>query len=261
MVKIEKTKQVIDALKNKYDDKGYSHAFLEQVGNATGWDCNRHADAIVVSLWKSRGLEIIGFEIKVSRSDWLKELRSPEKADTIAKYCHRWYLVVGDKDIVQFGELPMTWGLLVPHTKKTLKEVKPAVINENPEPVDMKFLCAILRQAQSQITDKAKLRVKYQEGYDDGKKEEKENIKDSMDWIKKDRDEVRRKINVFEKASGIALDDWRFKENSPGKIGEIVKSILDGTYMKQVEDFKWLQKRAQNIVDTINEEIGKIMEI
>ena len=101
MVKIEKTKELMNALRNKYDDNGNAFAFMEQVGNATGWECNRHADAIVVSLWKSRGLEIMGFETKVSRSDWLKELKQPEKADEISKYCHRWYLVVGDESIVQ----------------------------------------------------------------------------------------------------------------------------------------------------------------
>ena len=125
MVKMTDTKQVIEALKTKYDDNGQSYAFMEQVGNATGWKCNRHADAIAVSLWKSRGLAIFGFEVKVSRQDWIKELKNPGKAEPIAQYCNQWYLVVGDKDIVQFGELPMNWGLMIPHTKNTLKIVKP----------------------------------------------------------------------------------------------------------------------------------------
>lgn len=258
MVKMEKTEQVISALRNKYDDNGYSYAFLEQVGNATGWDCNRHADAIAVSLWKSRGLAIFGFEVKVSRQDWIKELKNPDKAEPIAQYCHQWYLVVGDADIVQFGELPMNWGLMVPHTKNSLKVVKPAIINKNPKPVDMDFLCAILRQATQQLTDGAIKQAEYSRGYDEGKKDGKESSKDNLEWVKEDRNKLRTRIKQFEKASGIDIDDWRLGDDSTKKIGEIVKSVMDGTYMKQVKDFQWLQKRAEDIVKTIKEEIEKI---
>jgi len=58
-------------------------------------------------------LAIHGHEIKVSRSDWLAELRDPSKAEAFARYCHHWWLVVADKSIVHAGELPDTWGLLV----------------------------------------------------------------------------------------------------------------------------------------------------
>ena len=54
MVKIEDTKQLIDALRNKYDDNGFSYAFLEQVSDGTGYKCNRWADALAVQLWESR---------------------------------------------------------------------------------------------------------------------------------------------------------------------------------------------------------------
>ncbi|GAI18718.1 unnamed protein product, partial [marine sediment metagenome] len=123
MVKMETTEQVLQALRNKYPSDAY--AFLTQVGNATGFICNRWADAIAMSLWPSRGLEIIGFEIKVSRSDWVKELKKPDKADTIANYCDSWYLVLGDESILRLGELPMEWGLMVPQTKNNLKITVP----------------------------------------------------------------------------------------------------------------------------------------
>jgi len=32
-----------------------------------------------MDLWPSGGLEIHGHEVKVSRSDWLRELKEPEK--------------------------------------------------------------------------------------------------------------------------------------------------------------------------------------
>lgn len=55
---------------------------------------------------------IHGFEVKVSRSDWLSELRDPSKAESWAKHCHYFWLVVSDKSIVR-DDLPEGWGLLV----------------------------------------------------------------------------------------------------------------------------------------------------
>lgn len=62
--------------------------------------------------WSSKGMEIHGHEVKVSRSDWLTELRDPEKAEAFRPYCNRWWLVVPDVEIVR-GDLPRGWGLMV----------------------------------------------------------------------------------------------------------------------------------------------------
>ena len=86
---------------------------LEEVRDATGFDGHRTADAIAVSLYRSRGKAIWGFEFKVSRADWLKELKQPEKAESILRYCNYWALVVPSKDIVKDGELPGSWGMYV----------------------------------------------------------------------------------------------------------------------------------------------------
>jgi hypothetical protein len=49
---------------------------MPQVGDATGADVGRHADVVVMGLWPSRGLKLMGFEIKAGRGDWLGELRT-----------------------------------------------------------------------------------------------------------------------------------------------------------------------------------------
>lgn len=71
----------------------------------------RTADALVVDLWPSSGHVIHGFEVKVSRSDWLHELKDPEKAEAFKRYCDYWWLVVPDLGIVR-DDLPDGWGLL-----------------------------------------------------------------------------------------------------------------------------------------------------
>ena len=51
---------------------------LEEVRDATGFDGVRTADAMAISMYRSRGKAVYGFEMKVSRADWLKELKQPE---------------------------------------------------------------------------------------------------------------------------------------------------------------------------------------
>ena len=84
-----------------------------------------------------------GFEVKASRADWLTELRSPDKAETFKRHCHRWWLVVSDPRIVRDGELPADWGLLTV-TGNRLKQVK-AAPKLTPEPMPWPMVAAFTR--------------------------------------------------------------------------------------------------------------------
>lgn len=70
----------------------------------------RRVDFLAVNLWQSRGHLIDGVEIKVARSDWVRELAHP-KADSWYGVCNRWWLAV-PQGVVHEDELPKTWGLL-----------------------------------------------------------------------------------------------------------------------------------------------------
>jgi len=166
--------------------------------------------------------------------------------------------VVGDKDIVQFGELPMTWGLMVPHTKNTLKIVKPAVINKNPESVDMSFMCAILRRATQQLTDRAVKNVEFQRGYDGGFKEGKKEL-DYLRESKNDQlDTLKRRIKEFKESSGVDIDDWR---HSSKQVGDAVRMVLNGKHKRELENLEMLKDRVLHIADEIKNEINKHKEI
>lgn len=133
---------VYAALREKYKQPAYALFF--EVGNATGYACKRHADAVAVGLWPSRGLDIIGIEVKASRSDWKRELADPEKADAIFRYCDRWYLAT-PPDVVEPGELPSNWGHLCLRGK-TLQEAVPAP-QLQPVPLTRTFFAALARKA------------------------------------------------------------------------------------------------------------------
>lgn len=88
-----------------------SHALLFEVADSTGAGTRRFADAIAFGLWPSHGHKIEGVEIKVSRSDFLRELKDHTKCEALFRYCNHWWLAC-PKGMVTPDELPSTWGLL-----------------------------------------------------------------------------------------------------------------------------------------------------
>lgn len=125
---------------------GPRYVVAEHVRNqgGFGWDEPlRTADAIAVDLWPSSGHLIHGFEVKVSRSDWLTELRDPDKAEAFKRYCDHWWLVVPDKTMVR-DDLPTGWGLLAIGRDGRLRIAKSAPkLDREPMPIGM--TAALLR--------------------------------------------------------------------------------------------------------------------
>lgn len=209
------THEIKAALAEKY--KAPEYALLFEVGNGTGGNKSRSADAVAMSLWPSRGLHLIGFEIKASRADWLNELREPAKADAIGKYCDFWYLVVGDKKIVQDGELPLGWGLIAPRGEG-LAVVKEAIKIEC-LPMDRSFLAGLMRrnveQDRSAIDEEIRRAVKNQV---DELVELKVNRQ--IGYLKRENDKLDEMVKTFSQVSGMPLYDFNVAD-----IAEAVKFV------------------------------------
>lgn len=100
---------------------GGQWAFMPQVRNAAGFDASRTFDAVVLDLWPSRGLVLHVLEIKTSRSDWLRELKEPAKAEAACAVAEH-FSIVAPKGVVKAGELPPTWGLIEIHGTGTQED-------------------------------------------------------------------------------------------------------------------------------------------
>lgn len=144
-------RDVLNLLHQRYCQvvgNGPRYAIAEHVRSAAGFDARRTADCIVMDLWPSKGLAMHGHEIKVSRSDWLTELKDPDKAEAFKPYMDYWWLVVSDRAIVKDGELPADWGLLAPSASRAglgyLQVVKQAK-RLHPEPIPKTMVAALLR--------------------------------------------------------------------------------------------------------------------
>lgn len=156
-------RQMLDLLHTRYSQvnpgNGPRYACAEHVKNAAGFFASRCADFIAVDCWPTGGIELHGHEVKVSRSDWLHELKQPDKAEAFKRYMDRWWLVVPDVKIVKPGELPDDWGLLVlgkrnisgswPNYHAKRVELRLRAVTKapplNPEPVPKELIATLMR--------------------------------------------------------------------------------------------------------------------
>lgn len=136
----------------KFNGNGIRYTRAEHVKVSAGFDARRICDYMAIDLWAGYGVDagpkLHGHEVKVSRSDWLTELRDPEKAEAFAQYCDYWWLAVSDKSIVR-DELPQGWGLMVAHGSS----MRVVVAAERREPTPMpRHLQGTLTRAVTKTT-------------------------------------------------------------------------------------------------------------
>lgn len=241
-----RTDDLMDLLRSRFSPPAY--AFLTNVGIATGMACDRWADAMAMGLWPSRGLRLHGFELKVSRTDWLRELKKPSKAEKHVRYCDHWWLVVSDAEIVKDGELPPTWGLIAAKGGKLHTKVEAPALE--PEPISRKFLAAICRRVSEQSAREDEIEKARLAGYKQG--EEANERRRSYD--QKRHEDLQRKVVEFEQASGVNLQyGWQL-----GKVGEAVKMIVDGQRpLDKVASIRNLASRLIQEIDKSMEEVVK----
>lgn len=251
------TTEVISLLAKRYPTAEYAVAF--EVANATGAARARAADCVAMACWPSRGLRIIGHEIKVSRSDWQKELADPSKAEAIAKYCDEWFVVAGDSKIVREGELPASWGLLVASGGKLVLAEKPKVALK-PIPLDRLFAAAFLRamqKPQASAFDKLIQEARWK-GHQEGREQAKRNGQDFEGKL----DELTERVRKFTEETGInPLDNyapWKGKT-----VGEAVRILQGGIpdLSDKIDAFRRLAKeceRAASECETITEAAAEL---
>ncbi len=197
--------RVLAALARRY--KAPEFALFAQVGNGTGFTGNRYADAMAMSLWPSRGLYLYGFEIKVSRSDWLRELRDPAKAEDVASYCDFWHVVVPSDEIVELAELPAPWGLLRV-SGRGVHQVRPAQPRTPPADLDRPLVAAILRRASEGMTPRSAIAEQLEHARAEGRAAAEQSAKWDGDNARTALERLRRSVDDFERASGVRISEY-----------------------------------------------------
>lgn len=244
------TEQVRTRLKYKFAKPGV--IFLEEVRSGTGFIAGEtYADAIVFQLWPSRGHEIEGYEIKVSRNDWLKEMKFPDKSENISRFCDRWWLVVGNKSIVELAELPANWGLMVPYGKG-LRILKGAA-RLQPQNIDRGFFMSLIRQLYRENPDAKARKEEYDKGFTEGKKEgvkvTEQQAGEAGDLLKN--------VRKFQEASGLDItNSWEVEG-----LGKAVKTLRDSKNTDYyIAELKHLGKSHQKLSEEAKARMQDLIE-
>lgn len=190
-------------------------AFFE-VGSSPNAGPSRIADAVIMGLWPSRGHYLIGFEIKTSRQDFVREMKTPEKAERIAPYCDFWYMVVSGMNVVGDDTIPQNWGLLVASERgDRLVEVKSAEKTASVllKPIDRKFMASLLRKANDKSARQREIEaakgVGYSIGYDHGKKVSETIENANMDGLARENRLWKEAVEGFQRAAGIEIRQYQ----------------------------------------------------
>jgi hypothetical protein len=246
------TSQLYDALVSHYRKPGISgnegELLLPEVQPPGS---TRRCDLLRVGLWASRGRTIDVHEIKVSRSDWLRELDDPAKAEAWWPHSSRFWIVAPPK-MIQPEELPDGWGLMVPPTRANHRRFKTVV-----EPatrtahLSMELLAIVLNRLEN-IHEAAmhKRQEQHREELFKAVKHEREKSATSaLTFDVKDRLALLEKL---EAAIGMRLDQYSFSTER----GRITPEQLGEALREYTADHAALQHRKQRL-DQLTEQLSR----
>ncbi|SDA13117.1 hypothetical protein SAMN02799622_00914 [Methylobacterium sp. UNC378MF] len=229
-------------------------ALLFEVGDATGARHTRFADAVAMSLWPSRGLELHGMEIKVSRYDWRNERKRPEKAETIAAYCDRWWLVTGPGVVESSDEIPPAWGW-IDFDGERLTTVREATRTDAKD-CDRRFLAALLRRASK--TDDAAVEAAITRRMREKEEAFDERVRRAVEMRVGDRDQVIRDVEAFEAAAGFKISEFRGFNWDAEETGRAVAALKKSGVDKAFHGLQHAAETLRSCAARVEEALAEI---
>ena len=236
------------ALRERYVEPDWLLGF--EVGNGTGSNVSRHADAIAICQYPSRGYEVRGFEIKVSRQDLQRELDTPAKADAFAPYCNYWFLVA-PKGLTEGMQIPEPWGI-IEYADGKLRQKKQAAFSKNT--IDYGFALAFIRGIRRADEQQlAEIRAKVQQLTI-------ENVNMNIRSQLYDYERLLEKLRNFEKRTGINLTSkYHSVDEKDIQAIALAKRLLathEDRYMAQ--HIRYVEKDLEDVTGWIKKTLEEI---
>lgn len=244
------TGAIMVALRERFCAPEFS--FFEEVGDS-GASSRVYADGVAINMWSSRGYAITGLEVKASRSDWLRELKQPEKSEPILTKCDFWYLVAPD-EVYQIDEVPISWGILSFKDGK-LREKRKAPKLE-PKAITRAFVAQMFRRGSAKEERDISARV------DKALQNERASIQKRID------DAVSYKTRELQKSADkwlhfvkhVGEHEWVEAEQMVQAVKAVQKAGVTGTYSginDLLQKMRWSLKsleEAQALFTILHEE-------
>jgi hypothetical protein len=240
-------------LRNKFPEN--ECVLICEVFDASGFSRSRSLDYMLVNLWQSRGLSVTGIEEKSNRSDWLRELKNPQKQENHFKYCDYFYLLTDKEGVAKLEEIPETWGWYHINDKSILKTMKQAPKLPS-QPVERSLLCAMLRRAADKtgFTHKDVIEERVAEKIKAGLSGHNAMLERKA----AEHDELLRKIKLFENETGLDIQyNW---DDRLKNIGMTVNMILEKGLIGYVDQLERAVPQLKNLEDHIKKKIEVIRE-
>lgn len=245
-----KSEQVKALLNEKYSgDDSCLIAF--EVNEGTGGTGGRIADAIAFHLWPSKDYKMIGFEIKVSRSDWLNEMKQPDKSMALSQFCDEWYLVA-PKGVLGIDELPKTWGYMEANDKRLTTKIR-APKREAVAP-DKPFMASLLRSMVKKHQGKSMLQELLNRATERAEKRYLEMYEGRLKRAKEETEEYRKLIEKFHQQTGLYLREYNL-----GNIVDAVRALKDESTREQ--KIKQVKDRIANLNALIEGDTKAIQQL
>ena len=218
----------------KYSGNDEWATFFE-IPDVTG-RASRYCDCLAINLWQSRGHVIHGHEIKHSRADWLKEKKQPAKAAAFFHKCNYWWLVISDTSIVQDGELPEGWGLMVPHGSGLRVAVK--ATRHDADPMTLPWMASILRQASRRppLPEEKEIKQRIAGAYEEGRKSVIDDRQNDLVRVQNTLNDLQEKVRDFQKATGLRIG-WGFSS----RCAEVIEAVRN--FPDMIQKMNLFEKR------------------
>ena len=237
---------------------------IDEVRDASGFDSTRSIDTIAFGLYSSRGYEVHAFECKASRSDWLKELQQPDKADEFAKITDKFW-IVANKGVVEKEELPIGWGLIVARKHgegfRTRIHKQAVMWDWAGSPLPRPFVASMLTRFRKELDKwtetsvlqasiKDELRSEFNRGIEIGEN----RAQTKYGHFHK----LKEQVDSFEKASGISISRYIGGKDLGKKVALVTKLQSLGGWEGFEKQAKRLSMSLSNSANDIDERIDNI---
>lgn len=214
----------------------------------------KRADAIAYNLFPSRNWKTVGMEVKVSRSDWKKELETASKNDWFVGQVDEFYVVAGRKGIVRESELPEGWGLYEMKGGGKLYQVKESQLTDHQKrEMDEEFyMRAVKKAVEKQHEAEKSLSWAKKSAYREGKKAGRKE----GDLSREQRTLIRQGEKFKKLEENLEISLYSVADETIERINkaiEVVDKLDKGNYRSLASSLSSLKKRYARMEDEIDE--------